>query len=115
MRIVFQIAIAFLSLVAIVSVMQRKKEKLLGHVGAFFWVIFWIVVAGIVSLPTNFLDQISQSIGIGRGVDLVMYIAIALLFFLLFKLYIKVETLKRNLTEVARKSTFEKEEKIDHV
>lgn len=111
MRILFQIAIALLSVVAIMNVMRRKNEKLLGPLGAFFWILFWVAVAGIVSLPTNFLDRVSQGIGIGRGVDLVMYVAIALLFFLLFKLYIKIEMLKRSLIEVARKNTFEREKK----
>lgn len=105
MRIIFQLAIALLSLIAIISVLRKKNEQLLGPLGALFWVIFWIALISIVSLPTAFLDRFSQFIGIGRGVDLVMYASIALLFFVVFKLHIKIESMKRDITEVARKQT----------
>lgn len=107
MRIIFQLAIAFLSLVAIISAVRRKKEHLLGPIGALFWIIFWVALVSIVSLPTTLLDRFSQFIGIGRGVDLVMYIAIAMLFFIVFKLYIKIESMKRDMTEIARTKTLD--------
>ncbi len=107
MRIIFQIAIAILSLVAIISVLRRKREHLLGPLGALFWIIFWVALISIVSLPTTVLDRLSQFIGIGRGVDLVMYISIAVLFFVVFKLYVKIESLKRDMTEIARKKTID--------
>lgn len=107
MRIIFQLAIAFLSLIAIISVLRRKKEHLLGPLGALFWIIFWVALISIVSLPTTMLDHFSQFIGIGRGVDLVMYISIAVLFFVVFKLYIKIERMRRDMTEIARKKTID--------
>ncbi len=107
MRIIFQLAIAFLSLAAIISVLRRKKEHLLGPLGALFWIIFWIALISIVSLPTSVLDRFSQFIGIGRGVDLVMYVSIAILFFVVFKLYIRIESMRRDMTEIARKKTID--------
>ncbi len=107
MRIIFQLAMAFLSLIAIVSVLRRKKEHLLGPLGALFWIIFWVALISIVSLPTTVLDRFSQFIGIGRGVDLVMYVSIAILFFVVFKLYIRIESMRRDMTEIARKKTID--------
>ncbi|HRH23944.1 MAG TPA: DUF2304 domain-containing protein [Candidatus Magasanikbacteria bacterium] len=107
MRIIFQLAIAILSLIAIMSVLRRKKEHLLGPLGALFWIIFWVALISIVSLPTTLLDRFSQFIGIGRGVDLVMYVSIAILFFVVFKLYIRIESMRRDMTEIARKKTID--------
>lgn len=106
MRIIFQLSIALLSLIAIVSVIKKSREHFLGPLGAFFWIIFWIAFVSIVSVP-NITQRIADMIGIGRGVDLVMYISLAVLFFLVFKLYIKVEGVKRNIAEVARKQTLD--------
>ena len=106
MRIVFQLAIALLSLFAIVSVMRKSREHLLGPVGALFWIIFWVAIASVVSVP-NVTQQIADVLGIGRGVDLVMYLSIAILFFLVFKLYIQIESMRRSLTEIARKKTID--------
>ncbi len=102
MRIIFQLGIAVLSLVAIISVLRKQKEHFVGPMGALFWVVFWVAVVGTVSLPTELLDRISRVIGIGRGVDLVMYTSIALLFFLIFKLHIKIEKMQRDMTQVIR-------------
>jgi hypothetical protein len=110
MRILFQLAIALLSLIAIVSVIRKRKEHLLGPVGALFWIIFWVALVSIISLPTTLLDTVSQFIGIGRGVDLVMYASIALLFFLVFKLHIKVEGLARDVVTLARSRTLDSTE-----
>jgi hypothetical protein len=110
MRIVFQIAVAVLSLAAIISVMSKKKENLLGPMGAFFWVIFWIALVSIVSVP-SITQRIADLIGIGRGVDLVMYVSIAVVFFLVFKLHIKVEGLKRDVTRLVRSQALEEVEK----
>ncbi len=106
MRIVFQLAIAILSLVAIISVMSKKKEHLLGPVGALFWIVFWIAIASVVSVP-DVTQRIADLLGIGRGVDLVMYLSIAILLFLVFKLYIRVESMRRDMTEIARKKTLD--------
>ncbi len=107
MRILFQLAIALLSLTAIISVIKKRREHFLGPLGAFFWIVFWVALISIVSLPTALLDRIANIIGIGRGVDLVMYISIALLFFLVFKLHIKLEAMKRDVTHVVRKQALE--------
>lgn len=110
MRIIFQVAIAVLSLVGIISVVRKKKEHLLGPVGALLWIMLWVGFVSVVSIPSS-TQKIADIIGIGRGVDLVMYVSIALLFFLFFKLYIKVESLKRDLVKLARKHTLENIEK----
>lgn len=106
MRIIFQLIIAFLALSALISVARKKRENLLGPLGAFFWIVFWAALVSIVSLP-NIAQRVADMIGIGRGVDLVMYASIAVLFFVVFKLHIKVEGLKRDLTVIAREKALE--------
>ncbi len=106
MRIIFQLIIAFLALSALISVARKKRENLLGPLGAFFWIVFWVALVSIVSVP-NIAQRIADIIGIGRGVDLVMYASIAVLFFVVFKLHIKVEGLKRDLTVIVRGQALE--------
>lgn len=101
MLIIFQILFAIFSLFAIVSVFKKKNSGLLGPKGTFFWVLFWITVALVVVWP-NSVQRIADHIGIGRGADLVIYISIVAIFYLLFRLNVKVEGLKRDLTKVVR-------------
>jgi len=101
MLIIFQILLALFALFAIVNVFKKRKEGLLGPKGALFWILFWVAVGMVVIWPDS-VQKIADHIGIGRGADLVIYISVAVIFYLLFRLNIKTEGLKRDLTKVVR-------------
>lgn len=67
-----------------------------------FWLSIWFTILTIVifpSLSTNF----AKLIGIGRGVDSAFFISILLLFYLIFRLYVKIESLDKHLTDLSIK------------
>ena len=105
--ILFKIIFALLALSAIITVWQKKQKTLLGKKATYFWILFWLVLAVVVFWP-NSTQILAEYIGIGRGVDLVIYISIACLFYLVFKMNIKIEGLKRDLTDVVRKESLKK-------
>ncbi|MBT3538532.1 DUF2304 domain-containing protein [Candidatus Parcubacteria bacterium] len=101
MLLIFQILFILFALFAIANVLGKKREGLLGPKGTLFWILFWFI-AGVVVIWPNSVQQIANNFGIGRGVDFVMYIAFALIFFILFRLHVKFEELKRDVTKVVR-------------
>ncbi len=112
MIILFQILFSFFSLFAIVSVIKKRKDGLLGVKGMVFWVLFWLVAVVVVLWP-NSATIIANTVGIGRGTDLTLYISVAALFFLLFRLHIKIEAVGRDITKLVRERAIEGvEEKI---
>jgi hypothetical protein len=65
--------------------------------------IFWIVIFGfafIVVLVPNLSTDLAKLIGIGRGVDAVIYTSITLLFYLVFRLTIMFEEQKREISKL---------------
>jgi hypothetical protein len=82
-------------------VAQVKSAKL--SVGAFlFWsALFIFALVGV--LDPNLTTHMARRLGIGRGSDVVFYISIALLFYMLFRLSIAIEELRRDLGEVIRR------------
>src|SRR3989338_2823308 len=46
------------------------------------WSVFWVVVASVVLLP-QVTSVMAAWLGVGRGVDLVLYLSVALLFYAL--------------------------------
>jgi len=106
MLILFQILFSLFVLFAIVSVIKRKKEGLLGPKGTIFWIVFWLAALVAVLWP-NALQVLAEYVGIGRGVDLVIYVALVIVFYVLFKLNIKIEGLDRQLTKVVRKEALD--------
>lgn len=104
MIILFQIIFISFSLFAILSVWQKAKQGFLGKKGKIFWLIFWGLSVVVVIWPDS-VQKIADYLGIGRGADLVVYCAIVVIFFVLFKLNIKIEGMKKDLTKIVRKDS----------
>ena len=107
MLILFQILFTLFALFAVVMVWKRQKDHQLGVIAALFWIFFWILAVVAVLWP-NSTTILANSVGIGRGSDFVLYIALASLFYLIFKLHLKIEEINRNITKVVRKDAIEK-------
>lgn len=101
MLILFQILFILFSFFAITSVVKKRREGSLSVRGAGFWIVFWLLADSAVIWP-GFTTILARAFGIGRGSDLVIYVSIALLFFLLFRLHIKIESIGRDITRVVR-------------
>lgn len=102
MLIIFQALFVLFALVAIVSVWKRRNEKLLSVRGLIFWILCWVTVIVVVLRP-DFASTVAHTFGIGRGADFFVYISIALIFLLLFRLHIKIESINRDITKIVRK------------
>ena len=100
----FKIIFALLALSAVFTVWNKKQKTLLGPKATFFWIVLVLVITLVVFWP-NSTQILAEYVGIGRGVDLVIYISIACLFYLVCKMNIKIEGLKRDLTNVVRKES----------
>lgn len=102
----FQIFFIAFSLLAIGNVWKRKKIRELGPKGACFWILFWLGADAVVLWP-GITTIIANLFGIGRGSDFILYISIAVMFFILFKLHVKIERMNREVTKIVRKNVLE--------
>ena len=106
--ILFQLFFILFALFAIVSVHKRKKDQSLGTKGAFFWTCFWLCSALFVIWPES-TSIVAEKFGLGRGADLILYSSVAIIFFMLFRMHIKIEALNRTITKVTRDTALQKE------
>ena len=109
MIIIFQTLFTLFAFFAIFSVVKRKKAGEIGKKGAFFWILFWLATLVAVLWP-NSTNVLANALGIGRGADFVLYISIIVIFYLLFRLHIKIEGVSRDITKVVRKDSLENKE-----
>lgn len=99
-----QIFLILFFLFALSRVVLRFKKGDLTIRGMFFWFVFW-VLAGLVVIWPNSTFIVSRFVGITRGADLVIYVSLALLFFLIFKISIRQERMNKEITKIVRKET----------
>ena len=69
------------------------------------WVGFWLVVIFVVFHPA-FSDAVAVFLGVSRGTDAAFFIAILLIFYVIFKLLMRIENLEQNLTKIVREIAF---------
>jgi len=75
--------------------------------------IFLFLVTGIVFVMFNEItDKIAHFLGISRGADMIFYLGILFLFFLILKLYSRLRRIEKSLTELVRKKSIEEVEEI---
>lgn len=103
---IFQILFIIFTVVAVGSVVNRYQNNQLSNRGLVFWVLFWLLALGIVLFPDTTL-RLANAVGIGRGSDFVIYISVIVMFFVLFRLHVKLETMNRDITKVVRGKAIE--------
>ncbi len=77
---------------------QFTKKILTPH-QLFLWLILWSIMGTIVIKP-DIASRIALLVGVGRGADLVLYSAVALLFYLVFHLMVTVDKIDQDITNL---------------
>ncbi len=67
-----------------------------------FWGIFWGIALIFIWLPTNTIDRVGQLFGVGRGIDVLVYLSIIVLFYLNLTMNSKIEKLEKEITKLVR-------------
>jgi len=96
-----QIIVVLFALFVVTRIILRLRDNKLTINEFFMWMFVWcsiIIIALVPSISSIFADLS----GIGRGVDFLIYLSLILLFYIMFKLIVKVETLQSEITTLVR-------------
>lgn len=100
MSLIQLLLIAFALLAIVMTVVRFRRGSITTpQLGG--WVVFWLVVGYVVAKPET-ASSFARAIGVGRGADAVVYIAIVAAFYLIFRLFTRLEEMDRKLTKIVR-------------
>lgn len=99
-------SLAILILIKALVDFRRDKIKLPLFL---FWLTLWLVMLVVAVFPQviKFLEK--TLLGVGRGIDAVVYFSIILIFFILFRIIARLEKIKQEITEIVRHLTINKD------
>ena len=106
-----QILLIIFFLFALVKVIGRFRAGDLTKMGVVLWSLFWIAAAVVALLP-NSTAYLAKLVGIGRGADLVVYVSLVGIFFIIFRLMIKIKILNKDITKLTRKIALQDKDSI---
>ncbi len=92
-----QILLIAFFVIAMVKVAVKNYKGELSIGTTLSWIIFWIIAALITAQP-DLTSSAAKLFGVGRGADIVVYFALVGLFFMVFRLMVKIEKLNREIT-----------------
>ena len=98
---IIQILVIVFALFAFSRSILRVKSKEMTILEFSFWGAIWIVMIIIALLPAV-MEMLSRPLGIGRGVDIIIYLSVIALFYLVFRVYIKAESNRQEITKLVR-------------
>ncbi|MBU1018874.1 MAG: DUF2304 family protein [Patescibacteria group bacterium] len=96
-----QVVIAVFVLFALSRIYLRFKEGELSVSGFIFWLIVWLLI-GVVGFWPGTTQNVADFLGIERGIDSVVYFSIVVIFYLIYKIFVRIEHLERDITKVVR-------------
>ena len=97
-----QIILVPFLLFALSRVILRFKSSEITLPGLFLWSGIFGSAVVVVIFP-QLTTRIAQMLGIGRGADVVVYVSVALLFYLVFRLYLFIQDLRQDISEIIPK------------
>lgn len=88
----------------------RKKELKATKFLIFF--LFWLSVLLAIIFPEK-TNKIAHFFNITRGADFFIYISIIVIFYLLFRIYQRLESIEMNITKIVREIALLKKDEKD--
>ncbi len=104
------IAILFFVLFAWSRAVLRFKEGGIGFKEFFVWTLIWAVVVLLI-LFRDRLGFLTRFTTLQRPLDVVLAGSIILLFYLLFRIYVKIDSMDQSVTKIVRELALEKKRK----
>lgn len=103
---IIQILIVAFVLFAALRAIMKFREGTLRITWVVFWILFWLT-AGVVAVLPQTTDFAARFVGVGRGADLVIYASLIAIFYLVFRLFVKLEEVEGQITRLVRKLALE--------
>lgn len=96
-----QIVLIVIAVFGFAAAVSRYRRGGLSLVQLALWSLLWLAVAGVVLRPET-ASIVARRLGVGRGADVVVYLALAAVFYLLFRLLARLEDHERQITRLTR-------------
>lgn len=96
-----QIILILIIALIIARLVYKFAKKELSRSQFILWLIIWLVAVVIIWLP-DLTAYLAAKVGVGRGVDLVVYGAIIVAYYWLFRMLVRIEKIEKDITRLVQ-------------
>ncbi|KZX14497.1 hypothetical protein MBCUT_20690 [Methanobrevibacter cuticularis] len=109
----YQILVVIIAILAVLLLFGRYQNKKTSLQTFLLWAVLWIVL-GIFTLVPESSSALANFLGIGRGLDLIIIFGLIGAFYLIFRVYLRIEKLDQDVSKLIRLIAIENEEKDEN-
>jgi small membrane protein len=106
---IFQFSLILFAVFALVRTYRQYTSETISRYWLLLWSGLWLAVIGVALWPQT-TDLVAQYVGVERGADLLLYVAVIVLAYLEYRSMMRQERLHRELTDLVRKVAIDRAE-----
>lgn len=106
----FQLFLILFACFAMYKIWQQYKADKVSQHWVRLWVVLWVCVI-LVALWPETTDLVAARVGVGRGADLLVYVAVVFLLYGFARVVSTQEKQRQELTDLVRKIAIDRAEK----
>jgi len=107
-----QIILIIIIALIIARLVYKFVKKELSRSQFILWLMIWLAAIVIIWLP-DLSAYLAAKVGVGRGVDLVVYGAIIAAYYWLFRMLLRIEKIEKDITRLVQ-GLAQRDNKKDH-
>lgn len=104
---VFKIALILFAVFAALRTWRQYRAQKATRQWFVLWSVVWLLVIGVAVAPQT-SDLLAANVGVGRGADLLVYVAIVFLLYAQFRTMVRTKKLHEQQTELVRRIAIER-------
>lgn len=104
-----QILVSIFIVLLLFKLFKQKQHNRVSLSAFVIWFILWLLVLVVFWQPDT-TSYLANLLGIGRGADLAVYISIVVIFYLLFKIFARLNKLDSDITRLVREDALKNHE-----
>jgi small membrane protein len=97
----FQIGVICFAMLVILRTYGQYKKEVVSRYWLGVFSLLWALVA-VAALVPRATDTVAQWAGVGRGVDMLVYAAVLVLLYVVYRLLVRTQRMHEEITELVR-------------
>lgn len=98
---ILPILVSLFVLVMLAKLFKQRRDHKLSTMSLIAWLILWLVVLLVFWQP-EITSSLALMLGVQRGADLVIYLAIIVMLYLLYRIFVRLNKIEEDISKVVR-------------
>ena len=96
-----QILVSLCIVIILFKLFKQRQASKISTKSFLLWIILWLIIAVVFWQPDT-TSYLANLFGVQRGADLAIYVAIIVILYLLFRIFVRLNKIDSDITKLVR-------------